>query len=132
MSTRIMKKKIPYLDQFQTIDDAFNYLVKELNSTTVKDSQGTNSVSAIALTNGELKTIAFVHPGGPTSVVSVSVSHGIGSVPRAILYAGQVHSIDIFDGNPIVWRVSSMTSSNVTIEMRIVSGTKTHNFFILK
>lgn len=31
-----MKKKLPYLDQFQSIDDAFNYLVKELNATRVK------------------------------------------------------------------------------------------------
>lgn len=127
-----MKKKIPYLDQFQTIDDAFNYLVKELNSTTVKGVEMSESGEPISLAQGELKTLSFVHPGGPTTVVSVTVSHSLGAVPRAILYAGQVHSIDIFDGNPIVWRVSSMTSSNVTIEMRIVSGTKTHNFFILK
>lgn len=127
-----MKKKIPYLDQFETIDDAFNYLVKELNSTTVKGVETSGAGESMSLAQGELKTITFVHPGGPTTIVPVSVSHGLGSVPRAILYAGQVHSIDIFDGNPIVWRVSSMTSSNVTIEMRIVSGTKTHNFFILK
>lgn len=30
-----MKKKIPFSDQFETIDDAFNYLVKELNAATI-------------------------------------------------------------------------------------------------
>ena len=128
MSTRIMKKKMPYLDQFQTIDDAFNYLVKELNATRISSSETTQS----ELGSHDVKTVSFVHPGGPTAIVSVTVSHSLGVVPSAVLYGGQVHAIDIFDGNPIVWRVSSMSSTNVTIEMRVVSGTKTHNFFILK
>lgn len=32
MSNRVMKKKIPYVDQFESIEDAFNYLAKELNA----------------------------------------------------------------------------------------------------
>jgi len=132
MSTRIMKKKIPFSDQFQSLEDAFNYLVKELNTVVVNDQVVQEVQSGPQLAEGEAKRIAFVHPGGSTTVVSVTVSHSLGTVPRAVLYAGQVHSIDIFDGNPIVWRVSSMTSSNVTIEMRVVSGTKTYDFFILK
>lgn len=132
MSTRIMKKKIPYLDQFQSIDDAFNYLAKELNAARVSSTEPTQTEIGSRLTEGETKRVSFVHPGGPTTIVSVTVSHSLGAIPRAVLYAGQAHAIDVFDGNPIVWRVSSMTSSNVTIEMRIVSGTKTHDFFILK
>lgn len=131
MSTRIMKRKIPYLDQFQSIDDAFNYLAKELNATVVSSSETVQN-NAVGQVTGESKTVTFNHPGGPTTVVSVTVSHSLGVVPRAVAFCGQVHAIDIFDGNPIVFRVSSMTSSNVTIEMRIVSGSKTYNFFILK
>ena len=128
-----MKKKIPYLDQFQTIDDAFNYLVKEINSATIKDSEVQQSSSVLTqLAEGELKTYSFTNSGGTTTVISVSVSHSLGSTPRAILYAGQVHAIDIYDGNPIVWRVSSSDSSQVTIEMRTIPGTRIHNFFILK
>jgi hypothetical protein len=127
-----MKKKIPYLDQFQSIDEAFNYLAKELNATRVSSSEAVQTDIGPQLADGEAKSVSFVHPGGPTTIVSVTVSHSLGTIPRAVLYAGQVHAIDIFDGNPIVWRVSSLTTTNVTLEMRIVSGTKTHDFFILK
>ena len=129
MSNKLVKRKIPYADDFTDIKDAFNYMVKEINGSFVSIPEAEGVFQGII---GEIKTVSFVHPGGPTTIVSVTVAHTLQTTPVGVSYCGQVHAIDIFDGNPIVWRVASMTSTNVTIEMRIVSGTKTHKFLVFK
>ena len=133
MSNKLVKRKLPYADDFTDLKDAFNYMVKELNGSFVNIPEVSESTEEVFQgIMGELKTVSFVHPGGPTTIVSVTVAHTLQTTPVGVSYCGQVNAIDIYDGNPIVWRVASMTSTNVTIEMRIVSGTKTHKFLVFK
>lgn len=116
----IIKNKIPFLDSFNSPEEAFNYMAKVINSSFIEESN----------IEGELFSVSVTGSGVIGSTV---LNHNLGWAPRAALYAGGFYSsggIAYFFG--FDW--SSATSTQITIStvIRSPGDTVTFKVFLVK
>lgn len=125
----IIKNKIPFLDSFNSPEEAFNYMAKVINSSFIEESN-IDIDSDRFMVDGELFTVSITSGG---IVGSTVLNHNLGWIPRAALYAGGFYNsggIAYFFG--FDW--SSATSTQITISTVIQSpgDTVTFKVFLIK
>lgn len=130
----IIKGKIPFIDEFSSVEEAFNFMAKKLNSSFFNDGSSANNTVRYEA-EGALFTVSITTPPPPSIIVvgSTTLVHNLGYIPRAILYAGGFYSTlgtsAFFDG--FDW--SGATANQVTISSVITPGdTITFKVFLLK
>lgn len=125
----IIKNKIPFLDSFNSPEEAFNYMAKVINSSFIEESN-IDIDSDRFMIEGELFSVSVTGSG---LIGSTVLNHNLGWVPRAALYAGGFYNsggIVYFFG--FDW--SSATSTQITISTVIGSPGDVVNFkvFLVK
>lgn len=125
----IIKGKIPFIDEFSSVEEAFNFMAKKLNSSFLDDGSSANNTVRYE-SEGTLFTVSITSG----SLIGTTVlNHNLGYTPRAIFYAGGYYNsggVAYFFG--FDW--SGATDTQVTLSTVIQSpgDTVTFKVFLLK
>ena len=121
----ILLNKVPYADQFDSIEEAFDYMAKTVNASkyakeVIKQPLRTDNVSL----NGVYITQGFSGPSG-SLFTTFTLNHNLGVVPSGFI----VTDINYTSGslaaeNNSISRVS-WTTTQITIRLNITTGTGT-------
>lgn len=131
----IIKGKIPFIDEFSSVEEAFNFMAKKLNSSFFDDGSSANNTVRYEA-EGALFTVSITTPPSPSIVVvgSTTLVHNLGYIPRAVLYAGGFYN----SGGTVAYFMgfdwSGATSTQVTISgvTQNPGDTVTFKVFLLK
>ncbi len=92
MKSPLIKSKIPFASNFQSIEDAFNYMAKVINSSKLPESEGSSTViNNTSLAEGGNFSKSST-TAGVNTIVTSTVVHNLGYVPRCAMITGVVSS----------------------------------------
>lgn len=119
----ILPKKMPYVDQFTSTEDAVNYIVKTLNSS-FQPNQSSDSVSS-SVSISQIDGISFIQSfssGSGAYLADFTFNHNFNSIPSGFLVSDVTCPPIIAGGSVSLFRVS-WTTTQITV--RIVVDTNT-------
>lgn len=114
LNKNILPKKLPYVDQFSTVEDCVNYMVKTINSSFVQPVQAEvdSMISPITLDGVELTQAWSVGGGG--GLVSLVYNHSLGVVPTKWIIVDHQYSTPVY-GDILTISRSSWTTTQITL-----------------
>lgn len=116
----IINGKIPFIDQFSSMEEAFNFMAKKLNSSFSSDDRF-------------LVTGSFSNTAGAPADISVTFSHPFKSTPTAVIICNCISGNYYYNNFMPSYRVSNLTDSFVTITMKqAASSSDTFSFLIFR
>jgi hypothetical protein len=122
MSNRLLKEKIPYIDDNNSIEDVVNYMTKVLNKTYINRKE--DKVEQVAPVSEEVASVlvsgSFTALSGSPGMKSASLtlSHGLGRIPNGFYvvdhsqsYPGSAYGEQaaIFSVRRTAWTASDIT-----------------------
>jgi len=118
----ILHKTIPYIDNFASVEDAFNYMAKILNSSFQSPDVATSEstlISPITLDGVEVSSAYSAGIGG--AVISITLNHNLGVTPSGWIIKDISHG-GISAGNSLSIGRTSWTTTQITINITVTQS----------
>ena len=120
----ILATKIPYADNFTDINEAFNYMVKTINSSFQESSSSsvsTTSKNPISL-DGVYVTQSFSAPSG-SLFTTFTIPHSLGVVPSSYIVSDFVITSGPTATNSYSLFRLAWTTTDITVRLNLTTST---------
>lgn len=118
LNKNILPKKIPYMDQFSSPEEAYNYLAKTLNSSFREDFLQDYTTPFIL--DGVVFERSWSDAGGIFTPQFI-FNHNFGKLPSGWIILDDTHTDIAAGGSYNLWR-ASWTDTNIILNMYIDVG----------